>query len=307
MSVPAAFIGVILIWTTTPLAVRWSGQDVGFLFGLTARMTIAALLISLVVIALKVRLPWHRRARVVYLSSGLGVTVAMLATYWAAQRIPSGWIALLFGLSPLLTGLMARHWLGERGLGMARWLGLLAALAGLLVMFGEAGRLGGDTVHGVLAMLCAVTAHSASAVWIKRHSRRMPALAVTAGGLYVALPLLLLTWFVTGQTWPVAVSNRTVLSIAYLGVVATVLGFALYYYVLHQLGPLRVSLITLITPVLALLLGHVINNEPLTVSVWLGAALVLSGLVFFEWNALRRLLQSRRYTSGTDTAQLSSE
>jgi len=307
MSVPIAFVGVILIWTTTPLAVKWSGQDVGFLFGLTARMVVAALLIGLLLGPLRVRLPWHRRARGVYLASGLGVFCAMLATYWAAQRIPSGWVSVLFGLSPLVTGLLARLWLGEAGLGLSRLLGVLAALSGLAVIFGEAGRLGGDTALGVLAMLGAVSAHSASGVWIKRRSQRLPALAVTAGGLYVALPLLLLTWFLTDQQWPAQVSLRAGLSIAYLGVVATVLGFALYYYVLHQLGPLRVSLVTLVTPVLALLLGHLVNDEPLTGTVWLGALLVLSGLVCFEWRALRRLLQLRRYTSGTDTAQLSSE
>jgi drug/metabolite transporter (DMT)-like permease len=307
MSVPAAFIGVILIWTTTPLAVQWSGQDVGFLFGLTARMTLAAILISLVLLPLKVRMPWHRRARIVYLTSGLGTTAAMLAVYWAAQRIPSGWISLLFGLTPLFTGLLSRLWLGDAGLGMTRLLGLFTALAGLLVMFGQAAQLGVEVMLGVVAMLVSVSAHSASAVWVKRHNRRIPALAVTAGGLYVAAPLLLLGWFFSGQGWPLQLSGRTTLSIVYLGVVATVLGFALYYYVLHQVGPLRVSLITLVTPVLALLLGHLINDEPLNAAVWLGAGLVLSGLVFFEWQGLRWLLQSRRYTRGTETAQLSSE
>lgn len=307
MSVPAAYIGVILIWTTTPLAVQWSGQEVGFLFGLTARMTLGALLIGLLLVPLKVRLPWHRRARSVYLASGLGIYVAMTAVYWAAQRIPSGWISVLFGLTPLFTGVMSRLWLGEAALGVTRVLGLVAALAGLLVIFGQAAQLGGDTLLGVAAMLVSVLAHSASGVWVRRNNRRIPALAVTAGGLYVAAPLLLLSWFFAGQAWPAAVSLRTALSIVYLGVVATVLGFALYYYVLHRLGPLRVSLVTLMTPVLALLLGHLANGEPLNASVWLGAALVLSGLVFFEWRGLVLLVQSRRYTSGTSTSQLSSE
>ena len=38
MSVPAAYLGVIPIWSTTPLAIKWSGKDVGFLFGVTSRM-----------------------------------------------------------------------------------------------------------------------------------------------------------------------------------------------------------------------------------------------------------------------------
>lgn len=307
MSVPVAFVGVILIWTTTPLAVQWSGQDVGFLFGLTARMTLAAILISLVIGSFKVRLPWHRRARIVYLSSGLGIYVAMAAVYWAAQRIPSGWISLLFGLTPLMTGMLSRLWLGDAGLSLSRVLGLGTALAGLLVMFGQAAELGSTVILGVLAMLLSVLAHAVSGVWVKRHNRRIPALAVTAGGLYVAVPLLLLSWFVSGQSWPAPISTRTTVSIVYLGVVATVLGFALYYYVLYQVGPLRVSLITLVTPVLSLLLGHLVNDEPLTLAVWLGAGLVLSGLVFFEWQGLRRLLQFRRYTKGTETTQLSSE
>ncbi len=37
MSVPAAYIGVILIWTMTPLAIQWSGSEPGFLFGITSR------------------------------------------------------------------------------------------------------------------------------------------------------------------------------------------------------------------------------------------------------------------------------
>lgn len=302
MSTPAAYLGVILIWTTTPLAVHWSGQDVGPLFGLTARMTLGLLLIMLLLRPLKVRLAWHRRARLAYLAAGLGVYAAMLSVYWAAQRIPTGWISVIFGLSPLLTGLMARQWLGEASLGVARLLGLVAALAGLVVIFGQAQALGDEVVPGLLAMLFSVVAHSASSVWVKRYNRRLPALAVTAGGLYVAVPLLLLTWFFSGQGWPAQVGLRTTLSIAYLGGVATVLGFALYYYVLNQLGPVRASLITLVTPVLALLLGHALNDEPLTPSIWLGTGLVMLGLVSYEWPMLRLWLRGWRMAPATVSA-----
>jgi drug/metabolite transporter (DMT)-like permease len=307
MSIPAAYLGVILIWTTTPLAVHWSGQDVGPLFGLTARMTLALLLLVLLLRPLKVRLAWHRRARMVYLASGLGIYLAMASVYWAAQRIPTGWISVLFGLSPLLTGLMAHRWLGEAALGKARLLGLAAALAGLLLIFGEARGLGGEVLPGLLAMLFSVFAHSASTVWVKRHSRRLSALAVTTGGLYVAVPLLLLSWFLAGQAWPAEIGLRTLGAIAYLGTVATVIGFVLYYYLLQQVGPVRVSLITLVTPVLALLLGHALNDEPLSYGIWLGAGLVMAGLACFEWQVLRRLAQLRRYTRGTERVQLSSE
>ncbi|MBU2479196.1 MAG: EamA family transporter, partial [Gammaproteobacteria bacterium] len=43
MSMPAAFLGVILIWSTTPLAIQWSSEGGGFLFGVAARMWLGAL------------------------------------------------------------------------------------------------------------------------------------------------------------------------------------------------------------------------------------------------------------------------
>ncbi|HLF97561.1 MAG TPA: EamA family transporter, partial [Methylococcaceae bacterium] len=42
MRVPLAYIGVILLWATTPLAIKWSGEGPGFLFGVTGRMAIGA-------------------------------------------------------------------------------------------------------------------------------------------------------------------------------------------------------------------------------------------------------------------------
>jgi drug/metabolite transporter (DMT)-like permease len=45
----------------------------------------------------------------------------------------------------------------------------------------------------------------------------------------------------------------------------------------------RVALITLITPVIALLLGHILNGEPLQAEVWVGTTAILSGLLLFEY------------------------
>ncbi|MET0109749.1 MAG: hypothetical protein ABW084_12685 [Candidatus Thiodiazotropha sp.] len=48
MSVPAAYLGIVLIWGTTPLAIKWSGEGVGYLFGVTGRMVIGVILALLV-------------------------------------------------------------------------------------------------------------------------------------------------------------------------------------------------------------------------------------------------------------------
>ncbi len=291
MMVPTAYLGVILIWTTTPLAVKWSGEGPGFLFGVTGRMVLSAVIALALVELLRLPMPWNRRARKSYLAAGLGIYSAMLGVYWAAQFIPSGWISVFFGLSPIITGVMAALWLGERSLSAPRLVGLLLGIVGLVVIFG--GTLQGDeqTFYGVLALTLSVICHSASAVWMKRIAAPISGLATTAGGLLVAAPLFLLTWFFSGNTWPEQIGDRAAASIIYLSICGSVLGFALYFYLLRHMDIVRVSLIMLITPVSALLLGVVLNDEVVTVSVWVGTLLIMGGLVSFEFGSrLKRYL-----------------
>ena len=82
MSVPAAYIGIILIWYTTPLAIQWSGTEVGYLFGITSRMMLGVVVALLVAIMFSIHLPWHAEARRTYLAAGLGLFFAMTSVYW---------------------------------------------------------------------------------------------------------------------------------------------------------------------------------------------------------------------------------
>ena len=289
MSVPAAFVGVILIWATTPLAIKWSGEGVGFLFGVTARFVLGLGAVLALLALLRQPLPRHRTARRVYLAGGVSLALAMLLTYWAAQRIPSGWVSVVFGLTPLVTGLMAARWLGEDSLTPTKLAGMLLGIIGLGLIFAEGRSAGEGALAGVAALLGAVASHSAGAVVVKRLGAQLPALATTAGGLLVSTPLLVVTCGASGVTWPADVPVRAGAAIAYLAVVGSVLGFVLYYHVLRHVEASRVALITLVTPVLALLLGHFVAGEPLPVRVWLGTSAILAGLGLYQVRRRRRL------------------
>ncbi len=294
MSVPAAYLGVILIWATTPLAIKWSAQDTSFAFAVAARMLIGFAVAALALAVWRIGLPLHRRARASYLAGGLGMFGAMTLTYWGAQYIHSGLVSVLFGLSPLVTGVMALLWLEEEALTRARLAGMLLGLAGLAVIFGDSHEMGGaHAVAGVLALLAAVTLYSASLVWVKRIGDDSPPLATTAGTLVVALPLFALVWLATDGRLPHAVPPRAGAAIVYLGVFGSVVGFALYYYVIKHLETGKVALITLVTPVLALLLGSVLNGEHVGVRVWGGTLLIGLGLSVHQWRTLSGLAAVR--------------
>lgn len=284
----AAYIGVILIWSTTPLAIKWSGEGPGYLFGAASRMSIGLICMLLVLIVLRRPLPWHREARLGYLIGAVQFYGAMLGTYWASQFIPSGWISVIAGLTPLMTALLAAAWLGERSLTVGRLLAYALGIAGLEVMFGSALELGPDAAPGIGGVVLATFLHSACAVGLKRLDTRPPALALVTGSLLLAVPAYLATWGWTDGQWPTVLPLPSLASIIYLGMIATPLGFTLYFFVLQHLPATRVALITLVTPVFALLVGHAANGEPVSVQVAEGTALILSALLLHEFAGRRR-------------------
>lgn len=274
MSVPAAFLGVVLIWSTTPLAIQWSSQGWGYLFGLSGRMLLGAVVCAVLLQILKPGLPWHREARRTYIAAGVAIYGAMLSVYWGAQFVPSGLIAVLYGLNPLLTGVVAAVLLGEKSFTPGKVMGMALAFGGLISIFASDLMLTGDTWIGVLAILLSVTLHSVSGVWIKRIGGGLPGLTVTSGGLFVVTPLFLLTWLLFDGKLPQHVAPQAGISLLYLGVFGSALGFTLYFYLLKNLEANRVSLITLLTPVLALMLGQLLNGEVISPDVLFGSGLI---------------------------------
>lgn len=291
MSVPAAYLTIVAIWSTTPLAIKWSAQGAGFAFAVAARMAIG-LAVSLLILAVwRLGLPLHGRARRSYLVGGLGLFGAMSFTYWGAQYVHSGLVSVLFGMTPLVTGVLAVFWLEERALGPAKMAGLFLGIAGLTVIFGDMQELGGaNAAAGIAALLAAVLIYSATLVWIKRIGDDSPPLATTAGTLAVSLPLFAAVWLLSDGYATVTVTPRAGAAIVYLGVFGSVLGFALYYYVIRHLETGKVALITLVTPVLALLLGNLLNGEAVSAHVWAGTALIGAGLTLHQWSSLVELV-----------------
>ena len=300
-SVPAAYLGVILIWTTTPLAIKWSSEGIPFLFGLLGRMVIGAILCMLLMVLQRRKFPLHSKALYTYFAAGAGIWGSMTLVYWGAQFIPSGWISVLFGLNPILTGVFATFLLGEKGITPAKLMGSVLGIAGLVIIFGGGISLGPQSAIGLAAILGATTLYCASAVWVKRIGADIAALATTTGAVTVAVFLIYVTWACLGIDWPARVPSKTALSIIYLGIFGSVMGFVLYYFVLKHVEATRVALITLVTPVSALILGRFLNNEPFTQTILWGTACILSGLMCFEFGGavamLRRLLFAQSYKS----------
>ncbi len=292
MSVPLSYISVILIWTTTPLAIKWSSEGVGFAFAVSSRMLLGAAVAVLLTVFMRLDIPWHKPAIKTYLFSGLGIASSLFFVYWASQYIPSGWISLIFGLSPIITGVLMFVLYGENEFSKDKILGLILGLAGLALIFTTGLELSINAVMGLAAVLLSTIIYSFTAIKVKQHNQGIPALTITATGLMFAMPLYALIWYLFDGDIPEEISPRAGMSILYLAFFGSVVGFALFFYILKHVSATRVSLITLVTPVTALLLGKYLNNEPLSLQITAGAVMILTGLASYEFDSITRRVRT---------------
>src|SRR5690606_27097553 len=120
---------------TTPLAIQFSNQGVSFIAACALRMSLA-LLVALFINTLLRRQVFDRPGVwKIYLVASIGIFPNMPVVYWSAQMIPSGLIAMIFSLSPFVTGLLSWWLLGDNPFNRYRLLALFLAMVGLAVIF----------------------------------------------------------------------------------------------------------------------------------------------------------------------------
>jgi len=298
--VAAAYGGVLLIWSTTPLGIKWS-TELGFVQGLAIRMLIATVLLVLIQLAMRRRLPLDRGAVLTYLAGSLGIFWAMLSVYWAAQHLPSGLMAVVFGMAPMFTALMSALLLGERGDLLRKVAGGAIGIAGLALIFSDSLAVPPGARLAILAVLLAAVLYGLGAVLMKRIASEVDHVSMTTGSMLVCAPLFIITWWWLDLSLPVAPPLRAVAAVLYLSVAGSVVGFMLYFYLLKHVRASSAALITLVTPVAALLLGAWLNDETLPLNVWWGVVVILAGLALF--NAPMRALASVQGAVAADPAR----
>ncbi|MEW6991214.1 DMT family transporter [Colwelliaceae bacterium 6441] len=285
MNVSTAYLAVVLIWSTTPLGIVWSSESVHPTLAVLMRMLIALIIGSLLLKAYNVKLPWHKNAIKLYCFSALGIFGGMLFSYYAARYISSGLMSLIFGLSPILSGVMAQHIINEPKFCLTKKVALIIAIIGLSTVCLDNIMLDEKGYIGIALILCAVFFFSLSSVLVKSIQISIHPMATTVGALMFCTPLFLITWLMFDGTldhhqWQL----RSILSILYLGVFGSLIGFIAYFYILQKLTASTVALITMITPLLAMSLGAILNNEHFTVKLIIGAFFVVVGLSGFQWS-----------------------
>ncbi len=282
MPIYLVFLSVVAIWSTTPLAIQWSTLGSSFNFGVASRMLIGLGICLLLLLVKQQKLNTSKVAINNYIYAGLGVFVTMSLVYYASQSIPSGIISVVFGLTPIITGIFSLLLLKESFFKFHKIAGLLLGLAGLITIFGHTLNLADGMMLGLLAVTFAMVFQSFISVKLKQINASISALETTTGALMVSVPLFITSWLITEGVVPTT-TLKAALSIGYLAVFGSVIGFMSYYYLIRHSSVRVVGIVPLMTPVFALLLGSTLNHETLTITQLSGIILVLIGLGYYEY------------------------
>ncbi len=284
MPVLFAYLAVILIWSSTPLAIQISQYELPFYTALSLRMWGSAILSMPLLMILRQSLVFTPQALRSYFAGAIGVYGAMVCVYWGAAFVPSGLISVIYGLSPMLSGVLGYFWLKERELTPARVIALVLGVIGLYIVIAGQLSLDGQVWRGILGTLLSVMCFATSAVAVKQVNAGLHPVVQTSGTLWVSSLGFVITLPFFEFQIPAQVSVSSWIGLAYLTSCGSLLGFVLYFYILKHLPTARVALITLIAPVLAMVWGNLINGEDMSQVSLFGCIGLLLALGLYQWH-----------------------
>lgn len=280
MGVPIAFVVVIAVWTTTPIGIAISNESLHFSAAVMLRMAGGLTLATCVLIILRQGLEL-RKAWKSYLAGGLAVFGGMLLTYWSSQYIPSGLVAVLFGLAPVASAILASVVLKEAVSTLQR-AGLCLSVIGLVLVFGEQLSVSDDGYKGVCGMIVAAILFPLSNVLVKRIDAPVGPMQQTVGTLLISFIGYFTVWALVDGQIPHAVSNRSIAAVAYLAVFGSVIAFSAYFYLVPRVTAGQIAIVPVVTPVLGVIVGTVFNNESLGSRSLLGMGFIVVAVAFAE-------------------------
>lgn len=282
MRVIAAYVFVVLVWSSTPLAIHFSNSSLSFASAITLRMALAFICCYGLLRLLGQRLIEQRSDWLLYGASALGLFPNMLLVYWAAQHITSGMMSVIMGVYPFFVGIFSVLILRENTFTVSRIAAVALAMAGLALIHLEQMSVGSGAALGAGAMVVVCAVWGFSSVVVKKLGANVGALRQGTGSIAVALPFFLVSWvFIDGEL-PGAIDHKSLGAVIYLVLIGSVISHTLWFYVLRQCSVSSVAAIPLLTPLLAISWGVLFAGEALNAVALAGALIILLALGLYQ-------------------------
>jgi drug/metabolite transporter (DMT)-like permease len=270
------FAAMAVIWGVPYFFIRVAVKELEPAVVVFGRTSLAAVVLLLVARRRGAIRPALAHWRPVLAFAVLEMAIPWILLTTAEQHIASGLAALIISSVPIV-GAVAAFALGDRSaLRLVRVVGIVAGLAGVVLLVGH--DLSGDGAPpwwSVAAVLVVVVCYATAPFIITRKLQGVPSLGVISLSLAsVAVIYAPIAAWSLPSTMP---SARVTLSVLGLALVCTGLAFVVFFELIDEIGPARATIITFVNPVVAIALGALFLDEVITAATVVGFVLVLSG------------------------------
>jgi len=288
-----AFAIIYFVWGSTFLAIRIGVREVPPLLLAAMRFLVAGLVLYGWMIARGERSPSRRQWRSASVLAILIFVIDYGLLFWAEQRVPSGVAAVMLALIPAFMALSEIVVLRTQRLTVRLALALLIGLGGVAVLMSRSLNLGGEPIDrvGALALIVASMSFSVSSALARKlplpSSKVMSSGAqMLAGGVFLVLAAAALGEF--REFHPGTVSRGAWLSLLYLIVAGSIIGFTAYVWLIDHESPTKVGTYAYVNPVVAVLLGYFLGGEALGLRTVLGTLFVLISVLVITTTPARK-------------------
>lgn len=216
-------------------------------------------------------------------------------------RIGAGLASVFYATTPLWTVLVANAFTTDEKLSVAKLAGVGLGIAGVVVLVGP-GSLSGPVgpAWAKFAVVGAAVSYAFAVVYAKRFRCLKPSLVAT-GQLTASTVIMIPIVFLLYRPDQIITSNASIMAaVVALGTVTTAFAFILYFRLIASAGATNASLVTLLVPASAILLGVVFLGERLEPLEFVGLALIMSSLILVDGRVFRRSRPRAGHQAGLD-------
>jgi drug/metabolite transporter (DMT)-like permease len=268
------------LWGTSFLFIEVALEEVEASVLVVLRLLLAALVLVPVLVVRaggaaafgQLRAAW----RPLLILGAINAAIPFTLIAWGQKHIDSGIAAIANASVPIFVALLAIRYRPSERVNGSRALGIVAGLVGVGVLTGANPEGGWWAVAGTLAVVIAAFFYAMGALFAQTHVESLDTVLLVTGttlaGAVLLLPLALVQAPGTVPGW------ETWFAVGALGIGAMAIGQFVYYVMLEEHGSTKTALVTYLLPGMALVLGIVFLDEPLTVAAVAGLALVLVGV-----------------------------
>ena len=278
------FMAISFIWGTTWLAIKIGLEGVPPFLGVSIRFLLAGSILLMIGIIKNRELSISvELLKIAALIGILQFTISYGAVYWAVQYISSGLASVLFTTMPLFVALFAGILLKNENLTPMRLFGMIVGIGGVAVIFLE--NLGIDEVISstvLMVMMLSPISASLSIVITKKHIHTFKPLFLNGASMIIGGLFTLLIHFIFDSSSPVVWSVSSVSALLYLSIIGSALAFGIYFWMLQHTQAITVSMVVIVSPVIAVYLGAAILAESLSALQIVGSVFVLGGVFLSE-------------------------